>query len=269
MNFLCVVDGISDAKSRFFLLPYVFVSDGMDPGAIGMMEKFLVEAEELPFGKISNVDYYSMDLHDTGITVKRAFDTMMFVGYKNHPICSNILEEVSHPEHIELNEIKKFAHAEQRAIDRLAIMLPDFVTAIAKDSSAKDSPKKANIVVTGLNVNMLVNNDSCCRCDAIIKGATEKHGWLERLLVASVYKSLAFLDVPNEKIVLSSAGLGITAAVSSVAPYNTGMNLSEMRFLSRGGTIREVMRKKAASVERKDPSVDEVSKKVPVLKIYK
>ena len=264
VNFVCVADGISDTKSRFFLLPYVFVSDGMDPGAIGMMEKFLIETGELPFGRISNVDYYSMDLHDTSSTVRRVLDTMNFIGYKEHPICSNIIKEVSHPEHIELNEIRKFAHAEQRALDRLAIMLPDFITAIAKDSSIK-----SDIVVTGLNLNMLVNNDSCCRCDATIKGATEKQGWLERSLIASVHKSLAFLDIPNKKIALSPAGLHITAVVSSVAPYNTGMDLNGMHFLSRGGIMREVMRKRGNSFEKKDPAVDEVSKRVPVLKIYK
>lgn len=253
----------ADVRNRFFLLPYVFVSDGMDPGAIGMMERFLVETEELPIGRIRNVDYYSMDLHDTSSTVKRVLDTMRFVGYKYHPICYSILEEVSHPDHIELDEIRKFAHAEQRVLDRLAIMLPDFVTEIAKDPSIGN-----DIIVKGMRVHMLVNNDSCCRCDAIIKGATEKRGWLERLLITSVHKSETFLDPPKRIVIDSDTGLMVTAAVSSVAPYNTGMDLNGMRFLSRGGIIREVMRKKAAGFERKDPSVDEASKKVPVLKIY-
>ncbi len=252
-----------EIKNRFFLLPYVFVSDGMDPGAIGMMEKSLVEAGKLPFGRINNVDYYSMDLHDTSSTVKRVLDTMSFVGYREHPICSSIIGEVSHPEHIELDEIRKFAHAEQRALDRLAIMLLDFITAIAKDPSVG-----SNVIVKGMRVHMLVNNDSCCRCDAVIKGATEKRGWLERLLIASMHTSETFLESPKRIVVDSDTGLMVTAVVSSVAPYNTGMDLNEMHFLSRGGIMREVMRKKSDSFERKEPAIDELSRKVPILKFY-
>ena len=228
-----------------------------------MMEGFLVKDAKLPFDGIGNMDYYSMDLHDTSSTVRRVLDTMRFVGYQGHPVCSSILEEVSHPERIELDEIRKFAHAEQRVLDRLAIMLPDFVTSIAKDLSVG-----SNIIFKGMRVHMLVNNDSCCRCDAVIKGATEKRGWLERLLIASIHRSEAFLDLPKVIAIDSDTGLVITAAVSSVAPYNTGMDLNGMRFLSRGGTMREVIKKKGTATARKEPAVDEANRKISVLKIY-
>jgi hypothetical protein len=54
-----------------------------------------------------------------------------------------------------------------------------------------------------------------------------------------------------------------------VIPYNTGLDLNGMHFLSRGGIMREVIRKrKGLAIEKKDPVVNEVVKKEPVLKIY-
>lgn len=253
-----------EIQNSFFLLPYVFVSDGMESGVIEAMERFLTEKGDLPFGRVRNVDYYSMDMHDSIVTAKRVYTTMNYVDFKDHPICKALTKETLQQDNI----IVKFAHAEQRAIDRLALMLPDFITSIAQKSNVGN-----HIILKGIRVHMLVNNDSCCRCDAVIRAMTEKgkvpgtRGWLERLLIASAKQSETFLDVPkkidvDEKVV-------ITAAVSSMIPYNTGLDLDGMHFLSRGGIVREVIRKKKGStIEKKDPVVNEVVKKEPVLKIY-
>lgn len=253
----------SDIQNSFFLLPYVFVSDGMESGVIETMERFLTKNGNLPIGKVNNIDYYSMDMHDSIVTAKRVYATVNYVGYKNHPICKALAEETLQQDNI----IVKFAHAEQRAIDRLALMLPDFITSIAQESNGN------HLILKGIRVHMLVNNDSCCRCDAVIRATIEKgkvpgtRGWLERLLIASAKQSETFLDVPK-KIDVDENVL-ITAAVSSVIPYNTGLDLNGMHFLSRGGIMREVIRKrKGLAIEKKDPVVNEVVKKEPVLKIY-
>ena len=254
----------TEIKNSFFLLPYIFVSDGMESGVIETMERFLTENGTLSVGKVSNIDYYSMDMHDSIVTAKRVYATVNYVDYKDHPICEALTKETLQQDKI----IVKFAHAEQRAIDRLALMLPDFITLIAQKSNVGN-----HLILKGIRVHMLVNNDSCCRCDAVIRATIEKgkvpgtRGWLERLLIASAKQSETFLDVPKKIDV--DENVVITAAVSSVIPYNTGLDLNGMHFLSRGGIMREVIRKrKDLAIEKKDPVVNEVVKKEPVLKIY-
>lgn len=250
-------------KNSFFLLPYVFISDGMESNVIETMERFLADGGNLPIGMVSNIDYYSMDMHDSIVTAKRVYATMNYVDYRENLIRNALTEEALNRNDI----IVKFAHAEQRAIDRLAIMLPDFITSIAQDVI-----KGNHLILKGIRVHMLVNNDSCCRCDAVIRATIEKGkvpgkgGWLERLLIASAKQSEAFLDI--QKKINVDRNVVISAAVSSVIPYNTGVDLKEKHFLSRGGIMREVIRRKEEVIEKKSSVVSEITKKEPILKIY-
>ncbi len=156
-------------REHFFTLPYVFVSDGMDQCIVASMERFFLDnhgLDENPYlGVIRNVDYYARDLLDTVDTISRVRDSMRFVA--EHPVRQAIITESEQP--MAPIQIGKFAHAEQKSLDKLALLLPYFI----KIKNA--APHNAR-VIHGARIHMLVNNDSCSRCDAAIKAATELDG---------------------------------------------------------------------------------------------
>lgn len=249
-----------DIKNCFFLLPYVFISDGMDSEVITSMNDALATSKGY-FKLLKNIDYYSMDIHDTASTIKRVHNTMLFSkhNYMSSHVCSCIIDESSIAEEVGINEIRKFAHAEQRALDRVSIMLPDFITEISKSVENQ-------IIIKGIRINMLVNNDSCSRCDAVIKMSIEKKGWLERLLISSIQQSIAFSE--KEGHIIGGTNFNVTAAVSSKTPYNTGMDLGDVSFSSRGGIEREVGKIDDNKVDLKNSCVEFITKKESILKIY-
>lgn len=243
-------------KEVFFTLPYIFVSDGMDQGIITAMESFFLESNEFsrdPYlEKIKNVDYYARDLLDTIDTVSRVRRSMQYVA--KHPVRNAIIAETD--QRMGLIQIARFAHAEQKVLDRLALLLPSFLEMISK------APHNAKIL-HNVRIHMLVNNDSCCRCDAVIKAAIERDGWLMRTLLAKIEEVKAYtvdtfsLDL-HEKFYVS-------AAVSSFIPYTTSEALEGLdclRFYSRGG-ICKCITATNRWIEENDTT------KGAILKIYK
>ncbi len=201
-----------------------------------------------------------MDLHDTLTTLRRVNRTMNFANRKD-PVSLRILTETSMLT-VNSDEIRKLAHAGQWALDKLEVLLPDFIIEIAHRASEK------LVKITGINVNMLVNNGSCARCDATISGAAGKGGWLERMLIASIHKSMAY-SVDKGKVVFDQENLNITVAVSSEFPYNVDVELDGRCFFTRGGIVREVLRRKKSDGRfQLAQHVDSLSRKDPILKIY-
>lgn len=146
-------------------------------------------------------------------------------------------------------QIRKFAHAEQKALDRLAEDLPAILSFIIKDKKTE---------LKGIRIHMLVNNDSCCRCDATIKASIAPHGWL--------FKRLRGTITELEKDVTLSSNFKISAYVSSINTYNSAESLNtagiELKFYSRG--LKEIALQ-SGNIVGIPKALQEQS---PVLKIY-
>lgn len=222
-------------REHFITLPYVFVSDGMDEGIVASMKKFFLDSRDLdenPYlNVIRNVDYYARDLLDTEDTISRVLNSTRFVAAD--PVRQAIITESEQP--MAPIQIGKFAHAEQKALDKLALLLPSFIKII------NAAPHNAR-VIHAARIHMLVNNDSCSRCDAVIKAAIEPNGWLIRTLRAKMEEVRVYAVDPL--LLNLHEGLRVSAAVSSFSPYSTGEPLEGLDaspFYSRGGTCKHVI----------------------------
>lgn len=168
---------------------------------------------------------------DTVDTISRVRNSMEFV--EINPVRKAIITESKLP--MAAIQIGKFAHAEQKALDKLALLLPSFI----KEINA--APHNAR-VIHGARIHMLVNNDSCSRCDAVIKAAIERNGWLIRTLHAKLEEVRAYAVDPFPLNLHDE--LRVSAAVSSFAPYSTGEpleGLNDSLFYSRGGICKHVV----------------------------
>lgn len=227
-----------ELQSQFITLPCIFISDGMEPDIIFSMKKFLTKypSSHPVLKEVKGVDYYKRDLQDTEQSMERIQSIIMFA-HKN-PVLQAILQEIKQKmeEEIASKQIGRFAHAEQRALDRLAVDLPCIIKFIS-EKIVKDA-----IEIKRMNVHMLVNNDSCCRCDATIKAMIAKNGWLHERL------KLGIKDAPFP--ITLATNIKFSAAVSSFVPYNTGIELTlneeeeGVQYYSRGlSSITSVFKK--------------------------
>lgn len=153
-------------------------------------------------------------------------------------------------------QIRKFAHAEQRTLDRIVTDLPMIVNDIKDD----------NVVINSVRLHMLVNNDSCCRCDAVIKACIAQDGWLHTQLMCAVSE----LEIKKKKQIELNPKLKISAAISSTNAYNSGENLEIaqdiLTFFSRGMTCLNftTQDKKLVGV----PKGLQTDSSTPILKLY-
>lgn len=222
ISFEYKVEG-GDTQNRLIMLPYLFVSDGMEPVVIDSMEQWLKARPKKTtslLDAIRVVDYYSRDTHDTQKSLGRVHDTLL----EHNSIHRAIKAEAAHIEPDFLTQIRKFAHAEQRVLDRVSEDLPKIISLIEGN----------NITIQRVRLHMIVNNDSCCRCDATIKAAIEPKGWLFKRLRCAISE----LAIEGRKTVTLADSLQISAAISSTTAYNSGEPLiidgCELRFYSRG-----------------------------------
>ncbi|MCR5224684.1 MAG: hypothetical protein K6C34_01230 [Alphaproteobacteria bacterium] len=125
---------------------------------------------------------------------------------------------------------------------------------------------------------MLVNNDSCSRCDASIRAAILTNGWFVRTLQAKIAELIAY-EQENFTLKLSKS-IDVSAAISSLVPYNTGEPIEgyPTLFYSRGGTWKHIMiegpQKQKEDTQKilSAPSRSEWKPNTvenPILKIYK
>ena len=199
------------------------------------MERFFLTDHKMDgdfyLGGIRNIDYYARDFIDTKGTIARIRDSMEFA--PKHPVRQAI--HVESGQTMTMIQVGKFAHAEQKALDRLASLLPDIMKAVS------GTPHNAS-TIHAARIHMLVNNDSCSRCDAVIKASIESNGWLVRTLRASIETAKQY-SVTNNLLLELSCTARVSAAVSSFAPYGTGEPLDGFRdltFYSRGGICKHV-----------------------------
>lgn len=234
-------------ESHLIVLPYVFISDGMDPLVVENMETYLKNKTNKGgiLDTVCMVDYYARDFHDTKRTLTRVSQTLL----PNNKIHMMIKQEIDSNVPDFLIQIRKFAHAEQKALDRLAEDLPAILSFIIKDKKTE---------LKGIRIHMLVNNDSCCRCDATIKASIAPHGWL--------FKRLRGTITELEKDVTLSSNFKISAYVSSINTYNSAESLNtagiELKFYSRG--LKEIALQ-SGNIVGISKALQEQS---PVLKIY-